>query len=674
MVSRDEQLRNLLDDLESPFLEGELFAGESEEEWEAHLAALEAESPFTKDLIQGARLAVEPEYEEEEEPSLEGEVPYAGEELEDYEEEEVEDFEWEVEEAPAEFEEAYEDEKPEDVEEEFETYEDEGLEEEALAIPYLSEEFSALSSEGGFEPDFEEVLPLLFDAELPATEEEVDEEGELPTDPADGWVIPQDVLRAGENQSVQYADAPNWDESRRSSICSGWLREGARILRRYLLDNFPGIREIGGYNCRPNSASPHKLSIHGTGRALDIMIPTINGRANNTVGDPIANWLVLNASAIGIQYLIWNRVRWSGGRRRRKFAPYTGPNPHRDHIHVELNLDGAQQRTPWFVGRAAPVETAAAKVIDYEKAIRLNRFYGVQLGWQQRLSEITRLLGLASKTPEERDFAEAVARWQREQGLKVDGILGPRTWAKMERALSTIPTTTPIPQAPPELRQRIKDIAIGEWKKWDKGRKKETNSDVTKYLREYFSIGVGREVSETDLQNPKWHKGHPWSAVFISYVMKKAGAGNAFKYSRLHAAYIAAAKDWLSMNDERRFWAYRITEAKPEIGDLVSKDRKILRNRKRVCADTTYDNVGERNKKGYLYRSSHSDIVVDIDRSKNRIRVIGGNVDNSVGAKWIDLDSAGYLPKRAKDGCEYIAILKPPVPHWNSSAKTYRGI
>jgi hypothetical protein len=71
------------------------------------------------------------------------------------------------------------------------------------------------------------------------------------------------------------------------------------------------------------------------------------------VGDPIANWLVRNAQALGMQYLIWNRVRWSGSRSGRKDALYGGPNPHIDHIHAELNRDGARRQTAWFQGQRA---------------------------------------------------------------------------------------------------------------------------------------------------------------------------------------------------------------------------------------------------------------------------------------------------------------------------------
>ena len=69
MSSWDEQFRSSpsyrADDLESPFLSAELFAGVTEAEWETRLVALEAESPFQYGARQG-----QPAVDHEEEDSL----------------------------------------------------------------------------------------------------------------------------------------------------------------------------------------------------------------------------------------------------------------------------------------------------------------------------------------------------------------------------------------------------------------------------------------------------------------------------------------------------------------------------------------------------------------------------------------------------------------------------
>lgn len=215
--------------------------------------------------------------------------------------------------------------------------------------------------------------------------------------------------------------------------------------------------------------------------------------------------------------------------------------------------------------------------------------------------------------------------------------------------------------APPDdLKQRLVDIALTEFDRWGKGKKKETAPEMSDALRDYWLTGTRTKVSEAEVRSAAWQESHPWSAAFISWVVRTAGGKQSFEYSPAHATYIAAAKKAREAGDTGAFRAYRITEAVPELGDMVCKDRKICtqRNDKKACIKyecqgTTYDNV-------VRGKATHSDIVVEVDRAKRRIRTIGGNVDSTVGEKWISLDANGRLPERASDGCRWIAILKAP--------------
>jgi hypothetical protein len=134
--------------------------------------------------------------------------------------------------------------------------------------------------------------------------------------------------------------------------------------------------------------------------------------------------------------------------------------------------------------------------------------------------------------------------------------------------------------------------------------------------------------------------------------MRMAGAGDAFLYARSHTSYACAAQKWRTKGDRAKFWAYRVNEAAPEIGDLVCRDRPV---EGRPCAGTTYDTVCKGG-------SSHCDIVVGVDRDKNRIWVLGGNVANSVSCKPVVLGPGGFLPTHVTKGCQWIGVLKPP-PH-----------
>lgn len=157
------------------------------------------------------------------------------------------------------------------------------------------------------------------------------------------WTLPADVRAVGSHTQIPYENAPYWNGG---AACSGRLRDGARALGEDLMDRFQQVKSIGGYACRRNTADSSRLSVHGTGKALDIFIPTKGGSANTELGDPVANWLVTNASEIGIQLIIWNRSVWRANGANE--APYGGPVPHVDHIHAELIERAAREQTPYF--------------------------------------------------------------------------------------------------------------------------------------------------------------------------------------------------------------------------------------------------------------------------------------------------------------------------------------
>jgi Penicillin-insensitive murein endopeptidase len=75
--------------------------------------------------------------------------------------------------------------------------------------------------------------------------------------------------------------------------------------------------------------------------------------------------------------------------------------------------------------------------INLDRAVSLNRYYARLLGWQTHMSDIRRILGFTTSTPDEETFAEAVACWQRRQGLPMDGIIQPATWSHMLLAFNS---------------------------------------------------------------------------------------------------------------------------------------------------------------------------------------------------------------------------------------------
>ncbi|MEC9441395.1 MAG: 3D domain-containing protein [Myxococcota bacterium] len=172
-----------------------------------------------------------------------------------------------------------------------------------------------------------------------------------------GRYVPSNAaLETSRNYRVRYDDAPSWNPS----SCGGSFRPGSRRLADYLVANFDGARSYGGYACRQNTANRSKMSVHGTGRAIDLFVPLHRGDADNDLGDPIANWLITNAEAIGIQYIVWDRTSWNSSRSGTKHRSYGGPHPHHDHLHIELNRDGGEGRTPWFGNMGAGTDPGSS--------------------------------------------------------------------------------------------------------------------------------------------------------------------------------------------------------------------------------------------------------------------------------------------------------------------------
>lgn len=173
---------------------------------------------------------------------------------------------------------------------------------------------------------------------------------------SESWALPASTLAAGATAPTEYDDSTTWDGG---AHCTGDLLAGSRELGDFLRGTFGAISRVEGYACRQNTANRAMMSVHGTGRALDIYIPKTAGDADNYAGDPIANWLVEHAAEIGIQYVIWDRTKWNRGTRSSRASAYGGPHPHDDHIHVELTVEGAARMTAWFAGTGTPTPAPA---------------------------------------------------------------------------------------------------------------------------------------------------------------------------------------------------------------------------------------------------------------------------------------------------------------------------
>jgi hypothetical protein len=184
------------------------------------------------------------------------------------------------------------------------------------------------------------------------------------------------------------------------------------------------------------------------------------------------------------------------------------------------------------------------------------------------------------------------------------------------------------------FKKNLVNNAIKEWKLWGSsvikgGKIKESGEfECTPIYRErvgeYWNKGVNRNLDGcSDV---------PWSAAFISFVMKKSGAGNDFTYSSGHSKYIRPFITNRKEGRNSKFKAYTIFEKKPQLGDLVCYSRE---------AGVGYDTT--RSYKG------HCDIVVDVNRRNGNIEVIGGNVSDGVTKRILSIDKDGYLNDSSND-------------------------
>ena len=128
---------------------------------------------------------------------------------------------------------------------------------------------------------------------------------------------------------------------------------------------------------------------------------------------------------------------------------------------------------------------------------------------------------------------------------------------------------------------------------------------------------------------PQFDEQYAWSAAFISYVMRIAGAGDRFPYSPAHATYInAAARTAQGTTEASIVTAERPDSYAPKPGDLLCYGRRAARTLR--FEDLPASQF-----------TSHCDLV--IGPSSQGLIVIGGNVDDAVTMKHIPTSADGRI-------------------------------
>jgi hypothetical protein len=191
-------------------------------------------------------------------------------------------------------------------------------------------------------------------------------------------------------------------------------------------------------------------------------------------------------------------------------------------------------------------------------------------------------------------------------------------------------------------------IALDEWRLWgmrvdDSGGAGYVQEDATMGERQpglWERVGEywweGMNASEPDARWTGKHDGagtvfpvavngqYAWSAAFISYVMRIAGAGPGFPYSPDHATYINAAA-----RGNPLLVAENPADYAPRLGDLVCFPRGHARNMVFQDLPTAHD------------FPAHCSIVVA--GGVDSISIVGGNVNDAVTMEHLHTNDAGEL-------------------------------
>lgn len=136
-----------------------------------------------------------------------------------------------------------------------------------------------------------------------------------------------------------------------------------------------------------------------------------------------------------------------------------------------------------------------------------------------------------------------------------------------------------------------------------------------------------------------------WSAVFVSWCVKQAGATAAeFKFSKAHSVFVHQAIQ-NARNGTGVFHGLEISAHPPNVGDIIQNNRKGNR----------FNFEFARTHKQY---ESHSVIVVEVgqDTDGRFAFCIGGNESDSVRRSVVRLDAQGFIKQRA--GNPFICVIR----------------
>jgi hypothetical protein len=166
----------------------------------------------------------------------------------------------------------------------------------------------------------------------------------------------------------------------------------------------------------------------------------------------------------------------------------------------------------------------------------------------------------------------------------------------------------------------------------------EADPELCKQIKKWTTEIGGAFVSCTS-------PNHPWSAVFVSWCVKQAGATKAeFEFSKAHSLFVHKAIQ-NAINDTGVFHGLHINSHSPNVGDIIHHNRNN--------ATFSFDYA----KKNKHYKS-HSMIVIEAghDTQGPFAFCIGGNESDAIRRSIVRLTPQGFIKQRDKN--PFICVIK----------------
>ncbi|MFP5220287.1 MAG: LGFP repeat-containing protein, partial [Actinomycetes bacterium] len=143
------------------------------------------------------------------------------------------------------------------------------------------------------------------------------------------------------------------------STCSPTVKPGTGALRSLVLATYTNTGDSGIVRaCTIGGTSEHK-----EGRAWDWRVDAFDP-AQYAAARDMLTWLLATdahgnsyaiARRLGVMYIIWDRHIWSAYNASAGWRPYSGSNPHTDHVHISLSRPGGDKLTTfWSPSKSLP--------------------------------------------------------------------------------------------------------------------------------------------------------------------------------------------------------------------------------------------------------------------------------------------------------------------------------